>query len=145
MSDDEQKTPADAESAGDTPTAEQETVEQPAPAPAAQEATAESAGAAQPTEQNKLFTTPRTRNILLTSGAGLALAGGVIGFGIGHASADGGDGARFDRTSQSVPGEGQPDFRDGNRPDRRPGGLDDGDQPGYGHDDQRSNGDDDPT
>jgi hypothetical protein len=99
---DEQKTPADGEQPTDTsPTAEQETVEQPAPEPVP--ATSPST---------------RTRNTLIAGGAGLALVGGLVGFGIGHASADGGDGNRFDRVSQYAPGEGRPDFRNGERPGR---------------------------
>ena len=100
---DQQKTPADDQQPDDTaPTTEQATVEQPAaepaPAPAAP--------------------TSRTRNTLIAGGAGLALAGGLIGFGIGHAAADGGDGERFGRVSHYAPGEGRPGLGEGGRPDR---------------------------
>ena len=126
---DEQKTPDD-----EQPTGEQATVEQPAPAQAAPAAPA--GDEASPT----VFTSPRTRKILLTSGAGLALAGGVLGFGIGHATA-GDDGRRDDRVSRFAPGDGRPDFGDrGNRGDQRGGrpgpGAESGNQP---------NGDNDPT
>jgi len=125
---DEQKTPED-----DQPTADQATVEQPAPPPAAPEVPDNEA-------KPKVFNSPRTRNILLTSGAGLALAGGVLGFGIGHATA-GDDGRRDDRVSRFAPGDGRPDFGDrGDRGDRRGGrpgpGAESGNQP---------NGDNGPT
>ena len=128
---DEQKTPED-----EQPTVEQATAEQPAPAPPAAPAQAPAGDEARP----QVFTSPRTRNILLTSGAGLALAGGVLGFGIGHATADG-DGGRDGQTSRFAPRDGRPDF--GDRDDRgdqrggRPGpGAESGTQP---------NGDNDPT
>ncbi|KRC65925.1 hypothetical protein ASE12_14840 [Aeromicrobium sp. Root236] len=125
---DEQKTPED-----DQPTAEQATVEQPAPPPAAP-------APGVPNDRPAVFTSPRTRNILLTSGAGLALAGGVLGFGIGHATAGDHDG-RDDRISRFAPGDGRPDFGDrGNHGDQRGGrpgpGAESGNQP---------NGDNDPT
>lgn len=103
---DEQKTPPEEDQPADTPPVEErETTGQPA---------AEDAPAAGSSGS-------RTRNTLIAGGAGLALAGGLIGFGIGHASADG-DGDRFRQVSQHAPGEGRPDFRDGDRPDRRPDG-----------------------
>ncbi len=93
-----------------------------------------------------MVSTPRTRNILLTSGAGLALAGGVIGFGIGHATADGGDGGRHDRMSRFAPGDGRPDFgdRNGDRGQRggRPG---QGNGGGSGEPGGQPNGPDDPA
>jgi hypothetical protein len=101
---DEQKSAAGDEQPGDTtPTREQDTVEQSATEPAPQAPAPASSG-----------TTP-TRRILLTSGAGLALAGGVIGFGIGHSTADGGNDSRFQPSSQFVPGEGRPDAGNGER------------------------------
>ncbi|KAA1395313.1 hypothetical protein [Aeromicrobium ginsengisoli] len=129
---DEQKTPED-----EQPTAEQATIEQPAAAPPAPEAT--------PSEdaKAKVFSSPRTRNILLTSGAGLALAGGVLGFGIGHATASGDDGGRDGRMSRFAPGDGRPDFRDRNHEGGQRGGRP-GQGPESGSDDQ-SNGDNDPT
>jgi hypothetical protein len=126
-----------------------ETVEQPAaepaPVPAAPAAPDANETAEQPAAETKVVSTPRTRRILLTSGAGLALAGGVIGFGIGHATADGGDGDRFRPTSQTVPGEGGRDFGNGERPDGPPNGFGDRDQSGDGSGNQQSNGDNDPT
>ncbi len=106
---DEQKTPAedDKQPADETPTteqptAEQETTEQPAAEPAPAPATS----------------TTRSRNTLIASGAGLALVGGLVGFGIGHATAGGGDGDRFRPVSQYAPGEGRPGLGDGERPHR---------------------------
>ena len=143
---DEQKTPADdgQEPAEPTPTAEPETVEQsaaePTPAPAAPPAA---------TEESRTSATPtRTRNILLTSGAGIALASGLIGFGIGHATADDGDGDRFGPMSQYMPGEGQRGFGPGHRPDGPPNGMGNRDKSGDDDDDsghQQSDGDNDPT
>jgi len=128
---DEQKTPEDHH-----PNDERATVEQPAP-PSAAPATDVPIGDTRP----KVFTTPRTRNILLTSGAGLALAGGVLGFGIGHATAGGDDGGRDDRMSRFAPAHGRPDLgeRDhhgGQRGERRGPGAEPGRQPP---------GDDDPA
>ena len=102
---DEQKTPADDDQPADTTPTDDHTVEQPA--------TTEQAPTEQATSSPK-----RTRNTLIAGGAGLALACGLVGFGIGHASADGGDGDRFRQTSRSVPGEGRPDFHGGDRPGR---------------------------
>ena len=132
---DEQKTPED-----EQPTVEQATAEQPAPVPPAAPAQAPAGDEAKP----QVFTSPRTRNILLTSGAGLALAGGVLGFGIGPATGDD-DGGRDGQTSRFAPRDGRPDF--GNRDD---GGGQRGDGPGQGpeSDNQpgnRSHGDDGPT
>lgn len=128
-----------------------DTVEQPAqvaPAPQAPDA-ATTAEQPAPTAQSEPVTTSPTRRILLTSGAGLALASGVIGFGIGHATADGGNDARFQPTSQSVPGEGQPNFGNGERPDRPPSGsgngMGDHDRSGDDSGNPQSSGDNDPT
>jgi hypothetical protein len=148
---DEQKPSAgDEKPEVERPTAEQPTTEQPAeeavqwapPAPPAPDVSTTSEQPAAP----KSSSTSRTRNTLMAGGAGLALAGGLVGFGIGHASADNGD--RFTPTSQYVPGNGQQNFRDGEgqRPDGPPGGFGDRDQSGDGGtDDQQSNGNSDPT
>jgi len=124
-----------------------DTVEQPgqvAPAPPAPDAatTADQPAHEAPGEPDSA---PRTRRILLTSGAGIALASGVIGFGIGHATADGGNGDRFQPTSQSVPREGQPNFGTGERPDGPPSGRGDREHSGEGSGNQQPNGDNDPT
>lgn len=97
---DDQKTPADDDQPADTTPTDDHTVEQPA------------------TTEQTTSSPKRTRNTLIAGGAGLALAGGLVGFGIGHASADGGDGDRFRQTSRSVPGEGRPGFHGGDRPGR---------------------------
>ncbi|KQV75156.1 hypothetical protein ASC61_09155 [Aeromicrobium sp. Root344] len=135
---DEQKTPEDEQS-----TTEQATVEQPTPAPAA----APEASTRQDTK-TPVFSSPRTRNILLTSGAGLALAGGVLGFGIGHATA-GGDDGRDDRMSRFAPGDGRPDFRDRNHEyGQRGGGPGQGPASGNQPDNRsgdQPNGDNDPA
>jgi len=124
-----------------------DTVEQPAPvapAPPAPDAAATAEQPAAGTPAAPASTSP-TRRILLTSGAGIALASGVIGFGIGHATADDGTGDRFQPTSQSVPGEGRPDFGNGERPDRPPHGPGGHDRSGDDSGSQQPEGGNDPT
>ncbi len=110
---DQQKTPGedDQQPEDPTPTAEQATAEQ----PAAEEAPAGQAAAEQPPAP--AASTGRTRKTLIASGAGLALVGGLIGFGIGQATAGDGD-DRFGHVGQHAPGEGRPGLREGHRPDR---------------------------
>ena len=125
----------------------QDTAEQPAqvaPAPPAPDAAATTEQPAAETPGEPASPSP-TRRILLTSGAGLALASGVIGFGIGHATAGDGTDDRFQPTSQSVPGEGQPNFGNGERPDGPPSGRGGHDRSGEDSGNQRSDGDSDPT
>ena len=126
-----------------------DTVEQPAqvapaPAPPAPDAAATTEQPAAVTSDEPASTSP-TRRILLTSGAGLALASGVIGFGIGHATADDGTGDRFQPTSQSVPGEGRPDFGNGERPSGPPSGRGGHDRSGDQSGNQLPEGGNDPT
>jgi hypothetical protein len=125
----------------------QDTVEQPAPVAPAPPAPEEAATTEQPAAETpgEPVSTSPTRRILLTSGAGLALASGVIGFGIGHATADDGTGDRFQPTSQSVPGEGRPDFGNDERPVGPPSGRGGHDRSGDDSGNQQPDSDNDPT
>ncbi|VXB51581.1 hypothetical protein [Aeromicrobium sp. 9AM] len=80
-------------------------------APTVQQDTAEAPPAAAPTTNGS----SRTRNTLIAGGAGLVLVGGLVGFGIGHATADG-DGDQFRRIGHYAPGDGRPGFGEGGRP-----------------------------
>lgn len=100
------------------------------PAPAAPDESATTAETVQAPTPDTTPTEPRnrrTRELLVAGAAGLVVAGGLAGFGIGRATAgdDGdGDGPRFARTGQVFPGQ-QGRGHDGQRPRQR-GKLGDG-------------------